>query len=344
MRRNARIAVVGAGLIGRRHIDHVTREAELFAVVDPMPAAEAIAIRHSVPWFESLSALLASEPLPDGIVVATPNQLHAEHGRECVAAGIPVLIEKPIADDVADAELLVSEAEAAGVPILVGHHRRHNPLILKAKETIAAGRIGNLVAAHAMCWVYKPDSYFNVEWRRAAGAGPVLINLIHDIDLLRYLCGDVVAVQAMESNAARRHDVEDSASVILRFRNGAIGTATVSDAIVAPWSWELTASENPAYPRTGEACCWIGGTEGSLSIPDLGRWFQTAEQSWWEPIARESVVCERDDPLARQIRHFADVALKRAEPLVSGREGLETLKVVLGIKEAAKRGALVEIN
>ena len=148
----------------------------------------------------------------------------------------------------------------------------------------------------------------------------------------------------MESSATRGHDVEDSASAILRFRSGAIGTATVSDTIVAPWSWELTASENPAYPRTGEACCWIGGTQGSLSIPDLGRWSQAAERSWWEPIARESVAFGRDDPLALQLRHFADVALGRAEPLVPGREGLETLKVVFGIKQAARSGTFVEIS
>ncbi|WP_394887321.1 Gfo/Idh/MocA family protein [Mesorhizobium sp. AaZ16] len=343
VRRKARLVVMGAGLIGKRHIEHVAREAELAAVVDPSPAAREIAEAHGAPWFPSLAALL-DDRCPDGVIIATPNQLHIENGMECVAAGLPMLIEKPIADDVASAETLVARAEEAGVPILVGHHRRHNPLIRRAREEIQSGRIGTVIAVHGMCWFCKPDDYFDVQWRRQPGAGPVFLNLIHDIDLLRYLCGDVVSVQALESNAIRGNPVEETAGILLRFRNGAIGTVTVSDAIVAPWSWELTAMENPAYPRTGQSCYMIGGTHGSLSIPDLGIWRNPGKRSWWEPIERQSVAYGTDDPLALQIRHFADVALGRASPLVSGREGLETLRVIAAVKEAARRGGPVEIG
>jgi predicted dehydrogenase len=342
-RRKARLAVMGAGLIGKRHIEHVSREAELAAVVDPSPAARAVAAAYGTPWFASLAALMDAQR-PDGVIIATPNQLHVKNGLECVAARMPMLVEKPIADDVASAEALVAKAEAAGVPILVGHHRRHNPLIRRAREEIRSGRIGTVIAVQGMCWFHKPDDYFDVSWRREPGAGPVFLNLIHDIDLLRYLCGDVASVQALESNAVRANPVEETAGILLRFRNGVIGTITVSDTIVAPWSWELTAMENPAYPRTGQSCYMIGGTHGSLSIPDLGIWQYPGKRSWWEPIARQSVSCGTDDPLALQIRHFAEVALGRAEPLVSGREGLETLKVSAAVKEAARRGGPVAIG
>ena len=281
---------------------------------------------------------------PEGVIVATPNQLHVANGLECIAAGVPALIEKPLADDVAEATRLVEAAEAAGVALLTGHHRRHNPLMREAKDAIDAGRLGTVVAVHAICWFYKPDDYFEVEWRRRKGAGPVFLNLIHDVDNLRYLCGDVVAVQAQETNALRGNEVEDAAVILLRFASGALGTVTVSDKIVAPWSWELTSGENPAYSHTAEACCQIGGTLGSLTIPYLDLWHNPTRPSWWEPIERARLTVEAEDPLGLQVRQFCRVIRGLEPPLVSGREGLETLKVIAAVKEAAATGRTVRLD
>lgn len=339
----ARIAVMGAGLIGRRHVEQAVREAQLAAIIDPAPEAAELARACGVPHFATLADLLADGRRGDvdGVVIATPNQLHVEHGLACAEARLPMLVEKPIADDVGAATRLVEAAEAAGVPILVGHHRRHNPLIKKAREEIGAGLLGRIVAVHATCWFYKPDYYFKADWRRQPGAGPVFLNLIHDIDLMRHLAGEVVAVQAADSAAARDFAVEDSAAIILHFASGALGTVTVSDTIVAPWSWELTSVENPAYPRSGEACYLIGGTRGSLSLPTGELWSQPGAPDWWQPLERRTPLFAADDPLALQMRHFADVALGNAEPLVSGREGLATLKVIDAVKRAAAGGGLV---
>lgn len=336
------LAVMGAGLIGRRHIEHVLArpEAQLAAIVDPTPAAKSLAEEKGVPWFPDLPAMLATAR-PEGVLVATPNQLHVANGLECVAAGIPVLIEKPLADDVDAAAGLVAAAEAAGVPLLTGHHRRHNPLMREAKAAIDAGKLGRLVAVQGTCWFYKPDDYFAVEWRRRKGAGPVFVNLIHDVDNLRYLCGDVVAVQAMETNALRGNEVEDAAVILLRFESGVLATVSVADKIVAPWSWELTSGENPAYPQTAESCYCIGGTRGSLTIPYLDLWHNPTEPSWWEPIARERLPITLDDPLGLQVRQFCRVIRGIEPPLVSGREGLETLKVIVAVKQAAATGRLV---
>ena len=339
-----KLAVLGAGLIGRRHVEHVIAEpeAELLAVVDPSPVGRALAEERGVAWFPSLADLLAMQR-PDGIIVATPNRLHVANGLECVAAGVPALVEKPIADDVASATRLVEAAESAGVPLLTGHHRRHNPLMQKAKEIIDSGRLGRVLAVHGSCWFFKPDDYFDVPWRRERGAGPVLVNLIHDIDNLRYLCGDIVSVQALDSNAVRGNPVEETAVILVRFASGALATITVSDAIVAPWSWELTTGENPAYPRTEESCYLIGGTHGSLTIPHLDVWHNRGERSWLEPIHRERVRVERQDPLRLQVRQFCRVIRGLEQPLVSGREGLETLKVIAAVKEAAETGRMVRI-
>ena len=93
------------------------------------------------------------------------------------------------------------------------------------------------------------------------------MNLAHDIDLLRHLCGEIDFVQAQTVKSIRGFENEDVAGALLRFRNGAIGTISVSDSIVSPWSWEMTSKENPVYPPTSESCYFIGGSHGSLSIP-----------------------------------------------------------------------------
>ncbi len=339
-----RVAVVGAGLIGRRHAEIVRALAEttLAAIVDPAPAAQALAADLGVPWRADLADLIREDGA-DGVVIATPNQTHAALGLKAVAAGLPMLVEKPIADSVAAAERLVRAADAAGVPILVGHHRRHNPIVQRAKAEIEAGRIGRVVAVHAFFWLNKPAAYFDVAWRREPGGGPIYINLIHDIDLLRWLAGDIVAAQAIESAAVRGHAVEDTAVALLRFASGALGTISISDTIAAPWSWELTAGENPAYPRTDQPCYLIGGTGGSLSIPRGEIWRHPDGGDWMRPIEATRGVAPDADPLIRQAAHFAEV-IRGAAPLVSGAEGLRSLAAVEAVKRAAATGAEVRIE
>lgn len=338
------LAVLGAGLIGRRHVEHILAapDANLQAIVDPSEPAKAWAAKLGVAWFADLAALLSAHT-PDGIIAATPNQLHASNGLAAVAAGIPILIEKPIADDVASAAMLVERAEAAGVPVLVGHHRRHNPMIQRAKAIVDSGRLGRLVTVHAFFWLMKPDDYFEPAWRRARGAGPVFLNLVHDIDLLRYLCGEIASVVAMESNAVRGNAVEETSVILLKFANGALASVNVSDAVVAPWSWEHTTGENPAYPLTEQSCYFIGGTHGSLSVPKLEVWSNRDKRGWFEPFATERSYTASVDPLRRQIEHFCKVIRGTVEPLVSGREGLNTLKVIEAVKKSAQTGRQVEI-
>jgi predicted dehydrogenase len=339
-----KLAVIGAGLIGRRHIEHIlaVAEADLVGVVDPSPAAADWAAAKRLPYFPSFKAMQAATPA-DGVIIATPNQMHVENGLDVIRAGIPALVEKPIADTVTSATRLVEAAEAAGVALLVGHHRRHNPMIQAAKAVVASGRLGQLVSVHGFFWLMKPDSYFDVAWRREAGAGPILTNLIHDIDLLRYLCGEVATVQALVANAVRGHGVEETAVVLLRFANGALGTVNVSDAIVAPWSWEHTTGENPVYPRTDQACYTLGGTLGSLTIPRLEVWHDQSKRDWWQPLHADRVYAPDQDPLPLQIKQFCRVIRGVEQPLVSGREGLKTLKVIEAVKAAARSGKLVKL-
>lgn len=335
---------MGAGLIGQAHIKRILEEpgAVLAGIADPAPQAKALAERLGVPWTADLAALLRTAK-PDGVVVAAPNQLHVPAGLDCIAARLPMLMEKPVADTVAGAQALVEAAEKAGVPILVGHHHRHSPLIAGARAAVTQGRLGRLVAVHAMTWFLKPDDYFDTAWRREKGGGPILINLIHLVDDLRNLCGDIVAVQAMASSAARGFAVEDTAAMILQFRNGALGTVSLSDAAVSPWSWELTSGENKAYPNAGQDCLWLAGTEGSLSVPRLELWRYDGQKSWWAPIEAARIAAPEQDPLTLQMKHFCAVVRGEAKPIIDAREGTKTLEATLAVNQAAETGQTVRL-
>ena len=220
-----RVVVAGAGVIGRRHIELVLadRDCDLAAIVDPASSASEIARKTGVPLFSSLADLFARER-PDGVIIATPNNLHLEHGLACIAAAVPALIEKPIADSIEAGQRLCEAADRAKVPLMVGHHRQHSPIMAEAVDIVRSGRLGRLVAVVGTAMFYKPDSYFtDAPWRGTLGGGPILINLIHEIGNLRALCGEIAAVQAIASQAVRGFPVEDTAAIALRFVNGVLG-------------------------------------------------------------------------------------------------------------------------
>jgi predicted dehydrogenase len=346
-----RIAVAGAGQIGKRHIEHILGNAEctLSAIVDPMPAAADFARAQGVPLYLSLAELFA-QGRPDGVILATPNQLHVDQALECVAARVPTLVEKPVAHTVAAGLRLVEAAEAAAVPMLVGHHRRHSSIMAKAVEVIRSGVLGRIVAVVGTALFYKAENegYFDgaFAWRREPGGGPILLNLIHEVDNLRSLCGEIEAVQAFTSNATRGFPVEDTAAVTLSFAGGALGTFMLSDTAASDRSWEHTSGEDPRYAKahTDEDDCYlVAGTFGSLAIPTmrLQRFPGAADQSWHKAVAKSTIPLDVVDPLAGQIAHFADVIRGRAGPLVSARDGLQNLRVVEAIVEAARTGRVV---
>lgn len=341
-----RIAIVGVGLVGRRHVDAIRslQNVSLTAVVDQTPEGEAYAAQIGVPYFSDLSQMLQTVA-PDGVILATPTPLHIEQGLTSVAFDCPVLVEKPIAVDAESALKLVQAAEVSDVPLLVGHHRRHNPLIKAAKEAIDANKIGDVRGIQGSCWFYKPDGYFDVApWRKKKGAGPISVNLVHDIDLMRYLAGEIVQVHAYAQPSVRGFENEDVAAAIMTFQNGAIATISVSDSIVSPWSWELTSGEYPIYPSTQESSYLIGGSHGSISIPDLRLWsHEEGQRDWWTPISATSLKTGASDPLVNQIAHFVKVARKETPPLVSGWEGLKTLQVIEAIQKSCTSGTSITI-
>ena len=168
--------------------------------------------------------------------------------------------------------------------------------------------------------------------------------MVHDIDLICYLLGPVKHVQAATSNRIRKYEIEDTAVVNLVFKSGALCTLNVSDTIVSPFSYELTAGENPAYPVTNQSAYYIGGTKGSVQFPNLKYWHNKGERSWWKKIFhKDASTKESKHTLVNQIEHLCDVVLKKSKPKVTGNDGLQSLKIFAAIIKSSKTGKKIKL-
>ena len=340
------LAVIGAGVIGRKHIETIQHSPHfvLAGIAEPTDNGKRYARELGVPWYAGATDLLDAVN-PDAAIIATPNETHREMALACIERGIPAILEKPIAGSLDDAVAIVTASEQSKVPVLVGHHRRYNPIIRSARAALGKGLLGRLTNVSVLYTFYKPPEYFDVTWRRRSGGGPILINLIHEIDLIRHLCGEIHTVQALTSNATRRFEVEDSAAILLRMTNGALVTFSLSDTAVTPWSWDLASGESAMYPPQPMAVQthFFSGTEGSLTLPTLEHWSYRSGKSWFAPIERETLACERADPYVEQLNHFYRVIRYGEPPLVRAADGALTLRATLAVHEAARTAQTITI-
>ncbi|TFD54609.1 Gfo/Idh/MocA family oxidoreductase [Cryobacterium frigoriphilum] len=334
--------------MGRTHARIIAREeqAELVGCADPV--SDAAAHEFGVPHFSDHHALLAMTGL-DAVIISNPNSFHVETALDCLAAGVPALLEKPVAINFAEARLLAAAAAASATPILVGHHRRHHPAVSAARSLIASGGLGRIVAVNGLWLTRKPDSYFEQRWHRSAGAGVMLINLVHDLDLLRHLCGEIVSIQASTSNALRGHEVEETASVIFEFENGALGSFLISDAAVSPWGWDQNTEDDPTYPFNPSVSCYsIAGTRGSLAFPQMAHFSHPGRADgiaadWTHPLSLSFDATGTGDSYTNQLRHFVAVVRGEAVPLVSVSDAAATLALIEAAQTAAVTGVAQRI-
>ncbi|GAA5864667.1 hypothetical protein JCM3774_006033 [Rhodotorula dairenensis] len=341
------IAVCGAGLIGRRHIEHIRNEpqTELCAVVDPTPAGLAYARDLGVPAYESVDELLqarASGALSvDAVILATPNATHVPLSLQLLAAGVHTLVEKPFSTDATSGNQLVQAAKESKARLV-------NPHITRAKALLDGGQLGQVLAVQGVWATKKPDSYFEppTDWRKAPGTGGVImINLSHEIDCLRFLLGDIVRVYCEVGASTRGFPVDETGACTLKFASGIVGTFLFSDATPSPYNFESATGENPMLPATGETTYTFLGTRGSMAFPDLQPWHYDSDSGCWTDKlvqdAAESV--DETAPFTLQLRHFMDVVRGRAEPRCSARDGLATVATLEAIIESLRTGKPVNV-
>jgi predicted dehydrogenase len=345
-----KLVVVGPGLMGMKHIELIlgNPRCDLAGVVTPeREIPNGVGERFNIPMFSDLEECL-SKVAPSGVVISSPNEFHYEQARLCVENDIPALIEKPITDSYEDAKRLSDLVSRRAAKVVVGHHRAHSPLMAAAKAVVESGKLGRLVTIQGSALLYKPPEYFEAgPWRREPGGGPILINLIHEIGILRTLCGEISAIQAIASNRIRQFPVEDTVVISMAFQNGALGTFVLSDTAASPRSWEQTSRENPIYPTYPDEDCYnITGTRGSLAFPTMRLKFHPTPEapSWHVPFTEEVIPVVRADPLKLQLDNFLDVILGLAEPVVTAFDGMQNVKVAEAIRRSAETKALVELE
>ncbi len=339
-----RVGLIGMGLIGMPHAQTLQRvdECDLVAVADVDEKYREPAERLGATYYRNYEEMIGKETL-QGVIIATPNHLHAPMGIACAERGLHLFVEKPIAPDLADADRLIAAAAANKVRVLVGHQRRFNARVEKARDLIRGGELGELVGATITWALLKPPQYFDgpFAWRREKGGGPILINLIHEIDNLRYICGEIDEVFAVTGNRVRRFAVEDTAGVTFRFGNGAVGTAFVSDCVPSMSAYEATTGENPLIPHDFGNCYHFFGTRASLLFPQMKKLFYTdpVELGWHYPITEQAVkVTTGIDPYVKEFSHFAKVIRGQEPPRISGEDARRTLEVTLAIQRSGETG------
>lgn len=323
-----RLVVAGAGAIGRRHVAHIAAHPDLTlaAIVDPDPTTAQLA---DAPRFGTLDAAHIDA---DGIVIATPTQDHEATFARAARRGWHALIEKPLAPDLAAVDRMIAAARDANVHILTGHHRRFHPRVTALKAILDSGVIGQPVVASAIWAVRKPDGYFDIPWRQGRDGAPVRMNVSHEVDLLRFLFGDITRIAGLGANPVRHAPRVESGAAVLGFASGLTASVTFADTTPSPWGFEHSTGENPNIARTGQDSLRIAGTDGSVEFPSLRVW--TGAKDWSEaPVPAEHPATE-GTPLIRQLEHFARVIAGDEPPLNDAASGRATLAATMMIEEA----------
>ncbi|MEM9575392.1 MAG: Gfo/Idh/MocA family oxidoreductase [Pseudomonadota bacterium] len=319
------ILVVGGGLIGARHMEAVAAHAGcvLAGLVDPDPN---VRTPEGIRRYGDMSEVTC--PV-DGVILATPTHLHAAQGAFAAKRGWHLLIEKPVASDLAGARALRHVVAQTGVGSLVGHHRRYHAKVGQLKDLLTDGRVGTPVGVSMIWAMRKPDAYFEGNWRTAGGS-PVMINLVHDIDLLRFVIGDIAACTALQGASLRGSGRIESGAIALAFETGATGTISFADTTPSPWGFEAATAENPNIGATGQDMLWITGTGGAVSFPSMTLW---AGNDWGSPAEPQPLEGAENEkaPLDAQLDHFLEV-MEGATPLIDVADATRTLEIALQIE------------
>lgn len=314
-----RILVMGAGLIGSRHVQTLkaNTQCDLVGVVDPDIAQHS---DRSVRYFKHIDDV---DEAVDGVIIATPTGLHAEHGIQAAQRGWHMLIEKPVTATPEQAETLSLALNTHKVKCLVGHHRRYHDSVKRLKSVIDQGLIGTPITTSLLWVMCKPPEYFEGNWRQSDGS-PVMINLIHDIDLLRHVLGEVTHTTGFASQHIRHAGRVESGAVALKFKSGLTGTISFADTAPSPWGFEAATNENPNIAGTGQDMWWISGSRGGISFPSLTLWGGASD--WSQAPIPATLQSTAVTPLASQLAHFCDV-IDGEVPLVSIQDAQQSLRL-----------------
>ncbi len=341
---NTRLAVIGLNM-GKVHVKNILSQksgVELAALCDISEIHRPYAEENRIKFYTDYKETLCREK-PDGVVIALPPHLHREVGEYCAERGVHILMEKPVSYTLQEADALVEAVNRRGVKMLVGHQHRFDPGVRSVKDRIQPGAENKLIGFHVFGVYAKPQGYFKDQWRRMrmSGGGPVTSNGIHDIDRIRYLCGEIETVTALMSNACRGFEVEDTAAVSIKCRNGAVGTYFISDC-------GYPASEFTDFYYTSGAsfrftCSSFYQTVAGHAVDEISLG-DTGEQYHLRERKTNSVVHPVQDNHLAEMQHFIRVVKGLEEPVCTGEDGRRSLQALLAVIESAAKGKTISLT
>ena len=317
--------IIGVGSMGKNHARVNSEMGVLAGIADSNEAvARPLAERFGVEYFSDYRDMLASV---DAITVATPTVTHYQIAMDAIEAGKHVLVEKPICPTLEEAEKLVKAAEDAGIVLAVGHIERHNPVVKFARESIEQGKFGDIVSISARRVSTFPG--------RISDVGVLLDLGIHDIDVIRYLAQSPVKTVYALGGKRQNDKFEDHANILLEFENGILGFVEVN--WLTPMKvrkLSITGLKNYVELDYMRQCADVSSSQvsGTLDTNDLYRL----------PIEFDirHVSLKKQEPLRNEHEDFVRAIETNTQPLVSGEDGMQTLRVcqaaIMSIKEDRK--------
>jgi len=313
-----RVGVVGVGNMGMHHVriySELSKEGKvkLVGIADiDLDRAREIASQFRTVAFRNYRDLIDKV---DAVSIAVPTSLHRKVALEFIENGVSVLVEKPIAESIESAREIIRSAEKNNVTLMVGHVERFNPAVLKLKETIEEGLLGEIITMNA--------KRVGPMVLRVRDVGVIIDLAVHDIDVMSFLSNSKVkGVYAKARNVKHPANVEDYALIMLTFENEVSGIIETN---------RLTPHKTRSLNVVGtESIAYLDYIDQNLVIYD-DNWIKKAK-------------IERREPLRNELEHFIQCVVEGKKPLVSGEEGLHALKVAVKALESANRDEVVKLR
>ncbi|WP_443113615.1 Gfo/Idh/MocA family protein [Herbaspirillum seropedicae] len=336
--------LVGCGRIAKRHSEllglNQIKGARLAAVCDlDITKARQIGERYSIPYFADMHEMMRSIEA-DVVVVLTESGNHARHVVELARYGKHVVVEKPMALTLRDADAMIRACDQAGSKLFVVKQNRFNVPVVKLREAMDQGRFGKLVLGTVRVRWCRPQEYYDqAPWRGTwALDGGVLTNQAsHHVDMLEWMLGEVESVFAMSRTALANIEAEDTAVVTLRFANGALGVI------------EATTATRPMDLEGSISVLGEGGTVeiGGFAVNKMKTW------SFVEPRDGDENVMENYSVNPPNVygfghqayyEHVVDCIANKKQHLVDGLEGRKSLELINAIYESIETGREVQLR
>ena len=337
-------ALVGCGRISKRHSELLGENqiagAQLVAVCDKIVSkAQVIADKYSIPVYSCLHDMMKAEKI-DVVVVLTESGLHAQHTIELAPYGAHVVVEKPMALTLDDADAMIEACDKYAVKLFVVKQNRFNVPIVQLRKALDQGRFGKLIMGTVRVRWCRQQAYYDQDpWRGTwAYDGGVLTNQAsHHVDLLEWMMGDVESVFAKSKRALVDIEAEDTAVVILKFRNGALGVIEATTAI---------------RPKDLEGSISILGETGSVevggfAVNEMKTWnFTETHEEDSEVIEKYSVNPPNVYGFGHQAyyEHVVDCLDNETAQLVDGLQGRKSLELINAIYESIETGEEVSLR